>query len=79
MTALERLNPRQAPIQRSPRSVSARNARVRSNSDISLQDTPLTTQNKSVFHSGADVPATATVALHPRSSLTNHPAPNEIP
>jgi hypothetical protein len=68
MTALERPNTRPAAIQRSPRSAPARNAKVRSNSDTSPQDTPLTTHNKPAFHA-------ATVTL----TLTSHLAPIEIP
>ena len=79
MTALERLNARPAPIHPSRRRAPARTAKVRSNSDTSPQDTPPKTQNKPAFHSAAGVRATATVTLRPRSSLTSHLAPIEIP
>jgi hypothetical protein len=79
MTARERLNARTAPTHPSRRPAPARTAKVRSNSNPSPQDTPLTTQNKPAFHSAAGVRATATVALRPSSSLTSHLAPIEIP
>ena len=79
MTALERPNTRPAAIHRSPRSAPARNAKVRSNSDTSPQDTPLTTHNKPAFHSAAGVRAAVTVTHRPGSSLTSHLAPIEIP
>jgi hypothetical protein len=79
MTALERLNARPAPIRPSPRRAPARNAKVRSNSDTSPQDKPLTTQNKPAFHSAVDVRAPATLTLRPGSSLTSLLTPIEIP
>jgi hypothetical protein len=79
MTALERLNGRPALVHPSRRRTPARTAKVRSNSDTSPQDSPLTTQNKPVFHSQADVRAAATVTPRPGKSLTNHLAPIEIP
>jgi hypothetical protein len=79
MTALERLNARPASIRPSPRRAPARNAKVRSNSDTSPQDKPLTTQNKPAFHSAADVRAAATVTPRPGNSLTSPLAPIEIP
>jgi hypothetical protein len=79
MTAPERLNLRPALIHPSRRRAPARTAKVRSNSDTSPQNSPLTTQNKPVFHSPADVRATATVTPRPASSLTSHLAPIEIP
>jgi hypothetical protein len=65
MTAPERLNVRPALVPPSRRRAPARTAKVRSNSDTSPQDSPLTTQNKPVFHS----PATS---VPPQPSL---PAP----
>ena len=79
MTAPERLNVRPALIHPSRRRAPARTAKVRSNSDTSPQDSPLTTQNKPVFHSPADVRAAATATPRPASSLTSHLAPIEIP
>jgi hypothetical protein len=79
MTVLDRPNTPPVAIQRSPRSAPARNAKVRSNSDASPRDTPLTTQNKPEFHSAAGVRAPATVTLRPSGSLTSHLAPIEIP
>ena len=79
MTALERRNARPAPIHPSRRCAPARNAKVRSNSDTSPQDTPLMTQNKPASHSAAGVRAAATVTPRPDNSLTSHLAPIEIP
>jgi hypothetical protein len=79
MTAPERLNVRPALIHPSRRRAPARTAKVRSNSDTSPQNSPLTTQNKPEFHSPADVRAAATVTPRPGKSLTNHLAPIEIP
>jgi hypothetical protein len=79
MTARERLNDRPAPIRPSRRRAPAHPAKVRSNSDPSSQDTPLTTQNKPAFHSAAGIRAAATVSFRPGSSLTSHLAPIEIP
>ena len=79
MTALERLNFRPALIHPSRRRAPARTAKVRSNSDTSPQDSPLTTQNKPVFRSPADVPAAATLTLRPASSLRSHLPHIEIP
>jgi hypothetical protein len=75
MTALERLNARPPVIRPSPRRAPARNAKVRSNSDTSPQDKPLTTQNKPAFHSAVDVRAAATLTR----TLTSHLASIEIP
>ena len=79
MTVRERLNIRPPPIHPSRRRAPARNAKVRSNSDPSPQDTPPKMQNKPAFHSAAGVRAAATVTLRPRSSLASHLAPIEIP
>jgi hypothetical protein len=79
MTALERLNPRPAPVHPSPRRAPACTAKVRSNSDTSPQDTPPKVQNKPAFHPRAGVRATATVTLRPGNALTSHLAPIEIP
>jgi hypothetical protein len=79
MTVRERPNTHPAAIQRSTRSAPARNAKVRSNSDASPRDTPLTTQNKPAFHSAAGVRAAATVTRRPCDALTSHLAPIEIP
>ena len=79
MTARERLNAPPDPIHPSPRRAPARTAKVRSNSDTSPQNAPLTTQNKPAFHSAAGVCVGATVTLRPSGVLTSHLAPIEIP
>lgn len=79
MTARERLNDHPAPIHPSRRRAPARTAKVRSNSDPSPQDTPLTTQSRPAFDAGTGVRAVATITLRPASSLTSHLAPIEIP
>lgn len=75
----ERLNARPATFHPSRRPALARHAEVRSNSDTCPQDTPPRMQNKPAFHSAAGVRIAATVTLRPRSSLTSHLAPIEIP
>jgi hypothetical protein len=75
MTALERLNPRPAPIHPSQPSAPAPAAKVRSNFDTGPQDKPPKMQNMPAFHSAAGVRAAATVT----PTLTSHLAPIEIP
>jgi hypothetical protein len=79
MTARERLNARPGPIHPSRRRAPAHTAKVRSNSDPSPQDTPLTTQSKPAFHFAAGIRAATTVISRPCNSLTSHLAPIEIP
>jgi len=79
MTALERLNPRPAPLHPSRRRAPARTAIVRSNSDTSTQNTPRKMRNKPAFHPRAGVSATTTLTLCPTNSLTSPLAPIEIP